>query len=129
MPLECKARLTEELLLFITGRGILTVNDIADFSEFFDAHLCRQDPFKLFLDLRKVEKAHGDTLTALIKHITSFEDRARDKVIATSVVVSSIPIVSLINLLFTIKQPLTPTKVTSNLTEACDFLNNYSASD
>ena len=125
MPLECKVRTNPELLLFVCGYGVLAVEDIDDFKTFFNIHLKNNTPFKVFFDLRQVKTAQTKAIHAMASCMVSFEELAQNKVVATSVLIDSITIENLIKLLFSFRQPSTPTKVTSDLHEACNFLDEY----
>lgn len=126
MTLDCKIHSKDpELALFIYGHGVLTFEDVQGFDEFFNRFLNGSVPFKVFFDLRKLKSAPMDVIKSLVKHMVSFESRATEKVVATSVLVGSKPIESVLNLLFSFRKPTTPTKVTSTLEEACEFLDEY----
>ena len=127
MPLHCKVRSkTPELVLLVYGHGILTGNDINHFCTFYNTHLHGEDPFKILFDLRSVKTASIKGITSITRHMAEFEKLAQEKVIATSVLVDAYTTESLLNLLFSANPPATPTKVTRDLTEACNFLNGES---
>ena len=124
MPLLCKVKSREpEVLLFIHGEGSIIETDINVFSSFFEKHLFRKDPFKLFIDLRKVENASMNLVQTLAAKMIGYEEHTPGKVLATSILVNSFMIESLVNLLFQLKPPSTPTKITSDINIACDFIN------
>lgn len=129
MPIDCKVRsTTPELVLFVYCYKKLSVEDVEVFTTFFNGYLEGDIPFKALFDLREVDTAPMKAITAMAKHMSEFETLAPGKVVATSVLVSSKGIEGLINMLFAIKKPVTPTKVTASLEKACDFLNKYDSS-
>ncbi|KKM72858.1 hypothetical protein LCGC14_1416300 [marine sediment metagenome] len=126
MPLECRVRSqTPELVLFVYGRDVLSRQDIDTFSAFFNMHLHGDTPFKVFFDLRRVDTVSLVVVKSIVKSMISYEKLAQGKIIATSVLVGGTIIENLLHLLFSIREPTTPTKVTTNLEKACNFLNEY----
>jgi len=126
MPLDCQIHAKKpELILCVYGRGVLSVQDVDGFSSFFNTHLKGDTPFKVLFDLRKLNSASANAIKPLVKCMTSFESLSQGKVVASSVLVSSPTIESILNFLFSLNKPTTPTKVTSDLTQACDFLNEF----
>ena len=124
MPLDCKIRSKEpELVLFIHGYDNITKNDIEKFADFLYEHLSGNEQFKIFYDLRKVKDAKLANLKNLFVHISSFEELSIDKVLASSILINSIIVEKLLNLIFEFKPPVTPTKITTDISVACDFLN------
>jgi anti-anti-sigma regulatory factor len=127
MPIDCKIKSkTPELVLFVHGSGTMNANDIQEFSNFFEKHLYGSIPFKLFIDLRDVKSTSGSIVQNLVKKMTLYEKFSVKNVIATSVLINNSIIENLINILFTIRKPITPTKITSDIIDACNFLNEYS---
>nr|QBK87662.1 MAG: hypothetical protein LCMAC201_05750 [Marseillevirus LCMAC201] len=125
MPLVCKVCSQKpELMLLIYGHDVLSRQDIDTFSTFFNTHLHGNTPFKVFFDLRKVDMVSTSVLKSIAKSMILFETLAQGKIIATSVLVSGIIIEHTLNLLFKFKEPTTPTKITTNLDDACAFLND-----
>ena len=125
MPLDCKVRSkTPELVLFIRGHGVLTVDDVNNFDSFFKPFLKGDTPFKVLFDLRLLKCKSIDVIKVLVDNMSSFEALAPKKVVASSVLVGS-TIEKWVNLLFNLKQPTTPTKVTSSIEDACNFLNEF----
>jgi anti-anti-sigma regulatory factor len=126
MPIDCKTKSKNtELLLFVIGSGNMNIDDIKQFTHFFEKYLHGIIPFKLFIDLRTVESTSSSIIQSLVKKMIKYEKYSKN-VIATSVLINNSIIENLINILFSIRKPTTPTKITSSLTEACDFLNEYS---
>lgn len=124
MPLKCTAKKGDELVLYINGTETLTLNDVSEFSIFFDKHLNGPQQFKTFFDLRKVNSANMETLGSMAKYMTSLEDLAKEKVLGNAILIDGFFIENLLKLLFTMKPPTTPTKITSKLEEACEYLNS-----
>ena len=126
MPLECRVRSqTPELVLFVYGYDLLSCTDIDTFSAFFNTHLHNDIPFKVFFDLRKIDTASIAVVKSIAKYMIAYEKLAPGKVVASSVLVGGIIVENLIKLLFSFKEPSTPTRVTTNVAEACNFLNEY----
>jgi hypothetical protein len=126
MPLKCGLHSeTPELILLICGSGELTTADVTQFSKFFDSYLNSSQAFKLFIDLRKVESAPINALTAMASYMANNDELAKKRVIASSVLVGNTHIENLLNLLFRMKEPSTPTKVTMVTNDACNFLDKY----
>ena len=124
MPLDCKIRYKEpELVLFIYGYDDINKKDIERFTAFLYGHLYGNEQFKIFYDLRKVKDAKMKILKNLFSHISDIEELSIDKVLASSILINSIIVEKLLNLIFEFKPPLTPTRITTDITEACDFLN------
>lgn len=112
-----------ELVLLVRGYGEISVPDIRRFDTYFKVYLYGKKPFKVFFDIRSLESTSMEVIKLLVKSMISFEELAPQKVLATSVLTGAL-IEKWINLLFKIREPITPTKVTSDLQEACDFLNS-----
>ena len=125
MPLKCAVYKKDPLVLLVYGEGEVTVNDVDDFVVFFNGHLAGQQQFKTLFDLRKVDTASRQVVMKLGKCISGFEIKAVGKVLANAVVIDNKPIEAILNLLFSFNQPTTPTKVTHDLSIACEFLDNY----
>ena len=126
MPIGFKIRKKEpDLLLYIFGEGILNMEDLEKFDSFFDKYLKEDNSFKILMDLRKVENASIGVIKQLVDNRKNYDKYADNKVIATSILIDNYIIESLINMLFSIKQPKRPTKITSDIDEACNFLNEY----
>lgn len=126
MPLQCKVRsTTPELVLFIVGYGSLKTAHLKEFTEFFHEYLHGEEPFKVLYDLRSVKAAPICVIKELAQYMIKYENVAEKMVIASSVLVDDIKIENALKLLFSFKQPITPTKVTGCLEEACEFLNEY----
>ena len=125
MPLDCKVRSqTPELVLFVRGYGVLKVKDIDNFGSFFKPFLQGKTPFKILFDIRTLESTSMSVIKSLVEYMISFESLAQGKVVASSVLVGP-TIENWLKLLFSLKHPTTPTKVTSNIEVACDFLNKF----
>lgn len=124
MPLKCTAKQGDELILYVNGTEALTIKDVTEFSSFFDGHLNGPDQFKTFFDLRKVTSANMETISAMAKYMTSFEQLAKEKVLGNAILIDGFLLENLLKLLFTMKPPTTPTKITSKLEEACEYLNS-----
>jgi len=127
MPFECKIKSSKpDLLLFVYGTGNLILKDINVFTIFFEKYLFGNIPYKLFIDLRNVTNATLEVLKELTKKMLYYEKHTQGKVIATVILVDSTIVENLIKMLMTIRKPLTPTKITSSIDDACNFLNEYS---
>ncbi len=125
MPLDCKVRSqTPELVLFVRGHGVLKVIDIDNFDSFFKPFLQGNTPFKVLFDLRALKSTSMGVIKSLVECMISFESLAQGKVVASSVLVGH-SIENWLKLLFSLKHPTTPTKVTSNIEVACNFLNKF----
>ena len=130
MPIDCIIQTSEpELVLYICGRGNLLAKDLDHFRVFLDSHLHKGIPFKVFYDLRKVDGAPIHAIKKLTKYINDCEELARQFIVASSVLVGGKIVEKLVNMVFSIKKPSTPTKVTASLQEACDFLNSWDISE
>lgn len=126
MPLQCKVRSVEpELVLFVVGYGSLQTTHLPEFTDFFHKYLHGEKPFKVLYDLRGVKTAPIGVIKELARYMIKYENIAEEMVIASSVVLDDIKIENAIKLLFSFKEPVTPTKVTRCIEEACDFLNNH----
>ena len=124
MPIYCKTRSKEpELLLYIKCEGQLLEHDIGHFKDFFKKHLEEPEMIKMFVDMRTVKGAKMECIKSLVTFMNDYEDTASEKVLATSILISTPSIEKLVKLLFNFKKPRTPTRVTSKLEEACEFLN------
>lgn len=124
MPIHCKTRPKEsEILLYIQCDGKLEEPDIAHFSEFFKQHLQNDLLIKMFVDMRTVNGANMDCIKALVSFMNDHEDTARDKVLATAILITAPSIEQLVKLLFKFKKPNTPTTVTTDINKACEFLD------
>lgn len=124
MPLKCVAKKGDDLILYINGIDTLSITDVEEFNTFFKSHLNGPDQFKTFFDLRKAKSVSMDVLYTMAKYMTSFEDLAREKVLGNSILVEGFILEQSLKLLFSIKPPTTPTKITTCLDEACDYLNS-----
>lgn len=124
MPIHCKSRPKEtELLLYIKCDGRLVETDINHFGDFFKKHLQEETLIKMFVDMRTVESAKMDCIKSLVSFMNDYEEAACKKVLATAILIKTPAIEKLVKLLFNFKKPSTPTRVTSNIDEACEFLN------
>lgn len=123
MPLECKVHSkTPKLMLMVHGYKTLTHGDITNFSTFFDKYLYGDESFKVFFDLRTAETPPTSVISALSKYMISCEKVSANRVIASAILVND-TIKNILNLLFTFQKPASPTKITSNIETACEFLN------
>ena len=122
MPVICKIRNKEEKLAFIACEGIMTTEDFNVFTTFFNNQLNSPNKFKVFLDLRKLDNVSMTIIKSLSKYMLESEITAINKVLATSVLVDKPYIEYLVKMLFAVKTPITPTKITSDINIACDFL-------
>lgn len=123
MPVNCKVHRQSPLVLFICGYGSLKTADIETFKTFFDKHLNGKSPFKVFVDLRKLNSPSQKILKPLTEFMMSVDERAPGKIVASSVIVDSIIIEQALSALFAVRPPSTPTKVTSCIDKACSFLD------
>lgn len=124
MPIKCTIpKEKPEMLLFVECIEKITSSEFDDFKTVFYTHLKGPNTFKVFIDLRKLTDASPSILSSLVKFINTSEELAIDKVLATSVLVNKPHIENLVNIVFNLKKPATPTKVTSDLTVACNFLH------
>jgi hypothetical protein len=125
MPLKCSIKPnTEEKILYICGYKTITEQDIDSFSIFFYEHLNKKEPFKVLYDLRDASLGSLESIKTLLVHIAKFEQASKNIVIASSILVSGAT-ETLLNMVFNIRSPRTPTKVTFDVNVACDFLNSY----
>jgi len=124
MPIHCKIRSKEpDLLLYINCKGSLIEQDITHFQDFFKKKLEQPQMLKMFVDMRQVDSAKLQCIKKLAKFMNNYQEKAIDKVIATAILIDKPIIENLVKILFNIKKPSTPTKVTSDINEACEFLN------
>jgi hypothetical protein len=125
MPLICKIQSPEpELVLLIIGTDNVDINDINSFSTFLLSFLHGNIPFKLFFDLRNANGSQFNALQSLISKMNEFEPLVVGKIIATSVLVGPL-VEGVLNTIFFFKKPLTPTKITSDINVACNYLNDF----
>lgn len=125
MPLKCNIQCSDpELVLLIIGTDTVDINDINLFSTFLLSFLREQIPFKLFFDLRNANGSQFNAIQSLISKMNEFEPLVIGKVIATSVLVGPM-VEGVLNTIFFFKKPLTPTKVTSDINIACNYLNEF----
>ena len=125
MPLLFNEKRSDDgVLIMVIGSGQLATTDSDIFHTFFKNKLETSGEFKMFIDLRAVENASMNAIKTMVKHMNSFKDLARTKVIATSVVISDTTIEKLLGVLFSFSPPATPTKVTTSIEDACEFLNS-----
>lgn len=123
MPIECKVhQLEPELILYININGSLNIEQLTTINNFILGYLNKSEPFKMFIDMRNVSNASASILPKLLEIMNTLEQKSVDKIIATSILVGNIYIEKLINMLFNIRAPLTPTKVVANVKDACNFL-------
>ena len=116
-----------ELVLFISCSGVFCLKDVEKFATFFEEYLYGQEePFKVLYDLRQVENMKLESITAIVKHMIKYEKVVKNKLLASSAIVGSSFVESLVNGLFAIRKPTTPFKITSDIQKACDFLNEIS---
>lgn len=126
MPLQCKVRSENpELVLFVVGYGSLKACHLPEFTDFFHKYLHGTEPFKVLYDLRGVKTPPICVVKELATYMMKYENVAAQMVIASSVVLDDIKIENALKLLFSFKEPITPTKITRSIEEACDFLNSY----
>ena len=121
MPLLFKIKGT---MLMVTGSGVLTETDVENFCKSL-INTLQGPPVKIFFDLRNVETAEMCALTTMASFMSNYEELARDKIIANSILVQGYTTNVLLNLLFKIKQPTTPVNISYDIQDACDFLNNF----
>ena len=125
MPIDCRVRTpAPNLFLYVRCYGDLIISNVKDFEQFFKNHLKNDHAFKMFIDLRSVNGAPMSCIKSLVTFMNECEEESKHKVIATSVLVGRPAIEKLVNILFSFKTPATPTKVTSDIEEACEYLNN-----
>jgi hypothetical protein len=126
MPLEYNIKKENlETLIILNGYKVIDEKDIEDFKIFFNNKLNEDNKFKLIADLRNIDNASFGAIKSILNYMFFIENKTYDKIIATSVLVNK-GIDKIINLLFNIKSPTTPTKVTDNINIACEFINQYS---
>lgn len=125
MPLQCEVYKKNPLVLLVYGEGEVNVSDVDSFEIFFHKYLAGQQQFKTLFDLRKVQTASRQVVIKLGGCISGFEIKAVGKVLANAVIINNKPIESILNLLFSFNPPTTPTKVTHDLSIACEFLDTH----
>lgn len=125
MPLKCIEHTKDPLVLFVNGDGELSISDVEQFTLFFNKYLTGSEQFKVLFDLRKLKTAPRPAMAKMAGYIGDFERLAIGKVQASSVIVGNKMIESLLKLLFNFNPPTTPTKITSDISEGCLFLDNY----
>ena len=125
MSLRCTVHTKEPLLLLVHSESELTLTDVEEFTTFFNKHLHGKKQFNVLFDLRKLKSAPKEVMIKMGSYISNFEILAVGKVLASSVIINSKTIETLLNILFKINPPTTPTKVTSDLKVGCSFLDEY----
>lgn len=124
MPLVCKVKhCSPDLVLFIRGHGQINVEDVNKFGQFFNNHLGGSTKFRVLYDLREVENASMSVVTALAQYIVKFEQKSKEKVLGSSILVYGAVVENLLRLVFSFKEPTTPYIVTADLQKACEFLD------
>lgn len=127
MPINCMIYSTEpELVLFIVCSGIFTLKDVEKFAAFFEEYLYSAQQFKVLYDLRQVENMKFESISSIVKHMIKYEKYVKNKLLGSSAIVNSSIVENLVNSLFAIRKPTTPFKITSDIQQACDFLNEIS---
>ena len=112
-------------LFMISGSDTINVNDIETFNKHFNEHIQSKPKFKMMFDLRNVSIAHPDAVSKTIRYIVKYNKIAHKHIIASAIIVNGFTIESLATMVISTNPPPTPTKVTSNVQTACDFLNEY----
>jgi hypothetical protein len=110
-------------IIIVSMKGILSATDIDTFAEYLKN--LENDYYKLLFDLREMDRPAPSIISSIINELNTFEKISNEKILASSIVISNESIESVLNLIFKFKKPTTPTKITSNLTDACTFLNAY----
>lgn len=127
MPINCMIYASEpELVLFIMCSGVFCLKDVEKFAAFFEEHLFGERQFKVLYDLRQVENMKLESISGIVKHMIKYEKFVKNKLLGSSAIVNSTLVENLVNGLFAIRRPTTPFKITSDIQQACDFLNEIS---
>lgn len=113
------------IYLYIQGFGHLTETDVDEFGQIIASYMVTERPIKLFLDTRKMDAVDIKLLPYVAEQLRIAENDIKKSVLATSVLVQNKAIETVINMLFTIRKPVTPIKVTAKIEKACNHLNKY----
>lgn len=129
MPIVCKekrdekADVNEPIFLLVSGSGILTITDMDELSSFLDKYLQGESQFKLFINLSNIDNISMELVKYMAQNMNQINSAAQNKALGTAIVVKNKTLAGVVNMIFSISKPSTPTKITTNIEKACDFLN------
>jgi len=115
-----------ELLLLISSEGKVLPEDIRGFNDFIKKYIEGETPFKLMIDIRKIDNyINPDVMKEIKDNLDYYNKIEVGKVIVIGILISNSVIETLANLVFSLCPPITPIKLSKDLNVICDFINEY----
>lgn len=123
--LNKSTQIDQVLFIHIYGYGELVKKDVDEFGINISTHMNDGRPLKLFFDTRKLDTIDIKMMPYIVKQLTNSETEAREKILASAILVQNASIENIIKMLFKLREPVIPIHVTSKIDAACNFLNEY----
>ena len=110
-------------IYYIKFEGDLNYNDHQRFRLIFDEFL-NGHSFGVIFDLRYVTSAPMTLVMEQAKYMKEYEDKAKNTIIATCIILDQKWMQILLNSLFMIKKPIAPNFITDDKDDAVDFIRD-----
>lgn len=125
MPFDVeKTDFGSHVLYTLVFHGTLDITDFNNFKKCFNECL-QGKSFGAIFNLKNIDSAPPNLVMAQATYMREYESFARQKLIATAILIDSPTLQNLLKGLFMVKSPIAPNIVTGNIAEGTEFIDDY----